>query len=152
VSADPIRRFEEEHDVALSALTRLEAAAEALRGGGAVEPHFATARQVLGLLCGAVRRHNDDEECALFPLLGTEAPLTPFVDEHGTLRRLETELSSALERGDAVDVIRVSLDIVYLLRAHIERENTVLFPAARDLLGPAGLAEVARRLDLRPVR
>ena len=148
MSADPIRRFEEEHDVALAALARLEAAAEALRSGGAVEQHFATARQVLGLLCGTVRRHNEGEECALFPLLGTEAPLTPFLDEHGTLRRLETELSVALDRGDVADVVNASLDIVYLLRAHIERENTVLFPAARALLGPAGLAEVARRLEL----
>ncbi len=151
MTVDPIRRFEKEHDVALAALARLEAAAEALRGGGAVEQHFATARQVLGLMCGEVRSHNEDEEYALFPLLG-EAQLTPFLDEHGNLRRLETELSSALERGDAADVVHASLDIVYLLRAHIEPENTVLFPAARALLGPAGLAEVARRLALRPVR
>lgn len=35
MTVDPIGRFEKEHDVALAALARLEAAAEALRGGGA---------------------------------------------------------------------------------------------------------------------
>lgn len=139
--ADPIRRFEEEHDVALAALARLEAAAAAR--------DFATAGAVLELLRGDVRRHNEDEEAALFPLLGTEAPLAPFVDEHVIFRRLESELSEALTRQDGAAVAQVSLDIVQLLRAHIARENTVLFPAARALLGPEGLAEVARRLGRR---
>ena len=138
---DPLLRFEEEHDVALAALARLEAAAAA--------QDLATAGEVLELLRGAVRRHNEDEEAALFPLLGTEAPLAPFVDEHVVLRRLETELSAALTRHDAGAVAQAALDIVHLLRAHIERENTVLFPTARTLLGPAGLAEVARRLERR---
>jgi hemerythrin-like domain-containing protein len=149
VIADPIRRFEEEHDVALAALARLEAAAEGLRSSAAQEPHFATAREVLELLRGAVRQHNEDEERALFPLIGTDAPLAPFVDEHGTLRRLENKLSDALARRDAAAAGQVSLDLVSLLRDHIERENRVLFPMARELLGQEGLAEVARRLEPR---
>lgn len=147
MTADPIRRFEEEHDVALAALARLEAAAAALQRDGAGEPHFATAAEVLELLRGAVRQHNEDEENALFPLLGTDAPFAPFIDEHLTLRRLENKLSAALARRDAPAVAQVALDIVQLLRDHIERENTVLFPAARSLLGPDGLAKVARRLE-----
>jgi len=147
--ADPISRFEEEHDVALAALARLEAAAAGLRGSGAAEPHFASAREVLELLRGAVRQHNEDEERALFPLIGADAPLAPFVDEHGTLRRLENELSEALARRDAAAAGEVSLDLVSLLRDHIERENRVLFPMARELLGQEGLAEVARRLEPR---
>jgi len=63
VNTDPIRRFEEEHEVALAALERLEQAAHALRDGGpVVEPQFAVAREVHGLLCDAVRHHNEDEE------------------------------------------------------------------------------------------
>lgn len=147
--ADPLRRFEEEHVVALGGLARLEAAAEALRRGATGAQHFATAREVLELLSGAVRRHNEDEEDALFPLLGADAPLAPFVDEHVTLRRLEMQLGAALERHDAAALIPVALDIVQLLRAHIERENSALFPMARSLLGPDGLAEVARRLERR---
>jgi len=147
VSADPIRRFEEEHDVALAALALLERAAEALRSGEASERHFATARQVHELLCGAVRRHNEDEERALFPVLGEDAPLAPFLDEHETLWRMEEELLTSLNRGDRDSVARVALEIVDLLRAHIQRENDVLFPMARGLLGADGLAIVAKRLE-----
>ena len=148
MSADPIRRFEEEHEVALAALDRLEAAAEALRSGAPVEPHFATAREVHGLLCGAVRQHNEDEERALFPVLGEDAPLGPFLEEHGTLWKLEEDLAAALARADRERVARLALDIVDLLRTHIRRENEVLFPMARALLGAEGLAIVARKLDM----
>jgi hemerythrin-like domain-containing protein len=147
MSADPIRRFEEEHEVALAALDRLEAAAEALRGGAPAEPHFATAREVHGLLCGAVRRHNEDEERALFPVLGEDAPLGPFLEEHETLWKLEEDLATAIGRADRERVARLALDIVDLLRTHIRRENDVLFPMARALLGAEGLAIVARKLD-----
>ena len=147
MSADPIRRFEEEHEVALAALDRLEAAAEALRGGASPEPHLATAREVHGLLCGAVRQHNEDEERALFPVLGEDAPLGPFLEEHETLWKLEEDLARAIDRADRERVARVSLDIADLLRTHIHRENEVLFPMARALLGAEGLAIVARELD-----
>jgi hemerythrin-like domain-containing protein len=146
MNADPICRFEEEHEVALAALARLEQAAHALRHGGPVEPQFAVAHEVHGLLCGAVRQHNEDEERALFPALGDEAPLGPFLEEHQTLWRLEEDLARALDHREAEGVARVSLEIVDLLGAHIRRENDVLFPMARALLGPEGLAVVARRL------
>ena len=146
VNADPIRRFEEEHEVALAALARLERAAHALRHGGPVEAQFAVVREVHGLLCGAVRQHNEDEERALFPALGDEAPLGPFLEEHQTLWRLEEDLARALDHRAAEEVARVSLEIVDLLGAHIRRENDVLFPMARALLGPAGLAEAMTRL------
>lgn len=148
MSADPIRRFEEEHEVALAALDRLENAAEALRTGAPGDPHFATAQEVHGLLCGAVRQHNEDEERALFPVLGEDAPLGPFLEEHETLWRLEEDLATAIDRADRERVARVALDIVDLLRTHIRRENDVLFPMARALLGAEGLAIVARKLDI----
>ena len=146
VNADPLQRFEEEHDVALAALDRLERAAEGLRAGGPGDAHFAVAREVHGLLCGAVREHNEAEERALFPVLGDGAPLGPFLEEHQTLWGLEAELDRAIDRRDSEKVARASLDIVELLRAHIHRENEVLFPMARALLGAEGLAAVARRL------
>ncbi len=148
MTSDPIRRFEQEHEVALAALERLEQAGEALRGSEASEPHFATAREVHGLLCGAVRRHNEDEERALFPLLGEDAPLGPFLAEHEILWRLEADLAGALDRNDRTRIARLALEIVDVLRTHIRRENEVLFPMARALLGAEGLAIVAKRLNL----
>lgn len=146
MNADPIGRFEAEHKVALAALERLERAAAALQSGAPSEPHFAIMREVHGLLCGAVRQHNEDEERALFPVLWEDAPLGPFLEEHGTLWRLEDELAVSLDRGDGDRAARVALEIVDLLRTHIQRENEVLFPMARAFLGAEGLAAVARRL------
>ena len=143
---DPLERFEAEHEDALAELNSLEAAALALDAGPSDE-HFEMIRRVHGALAGAVREHNENEELALFPLLGEAAPTEPFVDDHLALRTLERELIDAVERRNADEVASLSLTIVEKLRDHIERENTVLFPMARDILGAEGLQEVARRLE-----
>lgn len=147
MSADPLRRFEAEHEDALAALARLERAAEGLRADEPSEPHFGVAREVQAVLAGPVRDHNEAEERALFPFLGTDAPLGPFLEEHQTLWVLEERLGQALGRGDAAQVADLGLEIVHLLRAHIQRENEMLFPFARARLGPEGLAAVARALE-----
>lgn len=147
---DPLGRLEAEHEVALAALERLEHAALELGANGPPEMHLAVAREVHALLAGAVREHNESEERALFPLLGSDAPLGPFLEEHQTLWRLEEHLARAIERREGAQVADVSLEIVDLLRAHIRRENEVLFPMARAQLGPEGLAAVARELDSSP--
>jgi hemerythrin-like domain-containing protein len=143
---DVLTRFESEHGEALAALARLETAAAGLAAGERPEAHLATAREIHGILVGAVRRHNQEEERALFPALESEAPVEPFLEEHRTLWRWEDDLARAIDRADLPAVARLSLDIVHVLREHIQRENEVLFPMARALLGPAGLAAVGRRL------
>jgi hemerythrin-like domain-containing protein len=82
------------------------------------------------------------------PCTGEDAPLGPFLEEHGILWRLEADLAGALDRKDRARVARLALEIVDLLRTHIRRENEVLVPMARALLGADGLAIVARRLNL----
>jgi hemerythrin-like domain-containing protein len=146
MSDDALTRFEAEHRVALAALERLERAALGLRAGEGVGSHLAEVGEVLTLLQGAVREHNEAEERALFPLLGADAPLGPFLEEHEFLWGLESTLETALRNGAAARIADVALEIVDLLRAHIQRENEVLFPMARVLLGSDGLAAVARAL------
>ncbi len=146
--ADPLLRFEAEHDEALAALLRLETAASALRAGEAPGVHLDTMTEVLGSLTGAVRKHNENEEKALFPFIGDVSPVNLFVAEHNELRSLEQQLGEALQAPDAADrVPPIALSIVDLLRSHIDRENHVLFPIAREALGIDGLAKVAQRLN-----
>lgn len=145
--SDPLRRFEAEHEEALAGLARLQHAALALRAGAPPEPHLAAIREVLALLNGAVHDHNEAEERALFAFIREEAPVAPFEDEHQVLWGLERDLGTAVEQVDVERTARLGLEIVALLRAHIQRENEVLFPLARVLLGPAGLLAVARRLE-----
>ena len=147
MSVDPLGRFEAEHVEALAALDRLEAAAVALEGGEAPDRHLGVVREVHAVLSGAVREHNENEERVLFPLLGDDAPTAIFVEEHLTLRQLEHHLRRAADGPDPRRrVPPLAHQIVELLRAHIARENDVLFPMARALLGAEGLALVARRL------
>lgn len=147
VEPDPLQRFEAEHDEALRALNRLELATDALQRTDRPEQYLATVREVHTFLTTAVREHNDNEERALFGLLGDDAPVASFEEEHRTLRQLERNLGDALNGPDpAREVPSFAHAVIDLLRAHIERENEVLFPMARTLLGPEGLAAVARRL------
>jgi hemerythrin-like domain-containing protein len=146
VTGDPLVRFQAEHQEALVVLARLEGAALALRRGGDPAPHLAAALEAHAFLSGAVRAHNDNEERALFPLL-EDAPTAVFVEEHRRLRELEDELAHAARRGDAAATAGSALETVELLRAHIAREDEVLFPLARERLGPRGLAQVAALLD-----
>jgi hemerythrin-like domain-containing protein len=147
VSGDPLARFEREHEEALAALAALERAAEGLRGPGDPARDFATARAAHAFLAGPVKSHNENEERALFPELGDDAPTVPFADDHVALWRLEEELEQALRAEDSERAAAAGLEIVDLLRAHIARENEVLFPLARERLGAEGLARVARRLE-----
>jgi hemerythrin-like domain-containing protein len=147
MNGNPLARFAREHEEALAALAVLERAAEGLRGHGDPAPHFAAARDAHAFLAGPVKTHNENEERALFPELGDEAPTAPFADDHLALWRLEEELEQALRAEDSERAAAAGLEIVDLLRAHIARENEVLFPMARERLGVEGLARVARRLE-----
>lgn len=148
VTVDPLVRFSMEHEQALAALDRLERAATALAHGDPAEPHLRTVREVCDTLTTTVREHNENEERALFPLLGEDAPCAPLVQEHEALRELEVRLQQALEgQTPERDVPPVAHALVHLFRAHIQREDEVLFPMARALLGADGLERAARRLD-----
>lgn len=147
MTGDPLVRFQAEHQEALMVLRRLEAAALSLRRGGDAAPYLAATLEAHAFLSTAVRAHNDNEERALFPLLGDDAPTALFVEEHRRLRELEVELARAARTGDASRAADVALETVELLRAHIAREDEVLFPLARERLGSSGLARVAAVLD-----
>ncbi len=148
MTADPLVRFSMEHEQALAALDRLERAATALAHGDPAEPHLRTVREVCDTLTTTVREHNENEERALFPLLGEEAPCEPFRQEHVALRELEQRLDTVLEGATPErDIPPIAHALVDLLRAHIQREDEVLFPLARTLLGAEGLERAARLLD-----
>lgn len=146
---DPIQRFEQEHQHALAELEKLEAAARALAGatGNVAETQLEAARAAHEFLSTAVREHNENEELALFSVLGDEAPTEPFVEDHVAIRAMERRLQAAIEARDPAETAAAGLAIVDVLRDHIDREDNALFPMARELLGPEGLLEVARRLD-----
>lgn len=105
---------------------------------------------------GEVLSHFREEEQALFPVLGrhidsASGPIATMMEEHAIFRQLELQFEeavAALEAGlddgweekacDAAD------SIGRLLPAHIEKEESVLFPMAEDLLGDEEWIDVQR--------
>jgi len=147
MNEDPLVRFSMEHEQALAALDRLHRAATALDHGDPAEPHLRTVREVCATLTTTVREHNENEERALFPLLCDDLPCEPFRQEHVALRELELRLIAALDGPTPErDIPAVAHALVDLLQAHIQREDDVLFPMARALLGAEGLARAASLL------
>lgn len=144
---DPFAHFEAEHEEALRALSRMEDAVGTLERDGNSPAALADIRDVLHFLETAVRIHNENEEKTFFGLMGQDSPVQLFEQEHGELRVLEAEMTRALHgERPARDVPPVARNLIGLLRDHIERENQMLFPMARALLGEDGMATVARRL------
>ena len=105
---------------------------------------------------GEVLSHFREEEQALFPVLGrhidsASGPIAMLMEEHAIFRQLELQFEeavAALEAGfrdgweekvcDAAD------SIARLLPAHIEKEESVLFPMAEDVLSADEWDDVRR--------
>ena len=95
---------------------------------------------------GEVLSHFREEEQALFPVLGrhidsASGPIAMLMEEHATFRQLELQFEeavAALEAGfrDGWEekVCGAADSIARLLPAHIEKEESVLFPMAGDVL------------------
>lgn len=141
---------------------RLKEAISALRTAAATRD-LETASDVSAFFARQIRRHEEDEERSLFPrLLAADAP-----ELHARLARLATEhrhhaeLHEQLERavagrddepggGDPWHALsRLADELAETYRAHIEEEETSVFPAARDLLSPTALEAIVTEMEAR---
>jgi hemerythrin-like domain-containing protein len=146
----PTQELIAEHHAVLGALQILEKVGAAL---GAKDEHAPEQLgQLLDFLKGFVDRcHHGKEEDVLFPELERRGvkreggPIGVMLMEHEAGRGYVRGMAEGLDRlrrgeGDAVVVIRENVDAYRdLLRAHIHKENNVLFPMA-DRLVPDDVA------------
>ncbi len=144
----------DEHRVIERVLDALEAAARRLRDGDAVPPDLfmRAAEFIKGFADGC---HHQKEEGVLFPAMqsagipGEGGPIGVMLAEHQEGRRLTGAMRGAAERlagGDGrarAEVVQAALEYVDLLRAHIAKEDNVLFPMAEQVLEAPAQAEVA---------
>jgi len=88
--------------------------------------------------------HHHKEEDELFPVLetaGVDGPIACMLHEHDQGRRLVSRIAEHLEAaGEGVPqaeaVVRAAAtDYIRLLRFHIEKEDTILFRLADQILG-----------------
>ncbi len=126
-------------------LARLQAVEAAMPGPAAVLEDFHA------FLAGELGEHFELEEAALFPILATRpqlaaGPIAVMEAEHLEFRSLLAELGAALGRpGGEHQAAVTSRLIVALLRAHIEKEDHVLFPLAAEVLTADELATLEAR-------
>lgn len=144
---DPIAALYDEHEAALRELERLRLAASRLEEPGSIEE----IEKALRFLETEIRAHNQWEEDHLFPKLelytGPHGPCMVMRSEHRQLWGLYDHLEPVLavvKQGTAgpeerAQLSRLALSIVDLLVQHIAKENQILFPMAKQMLGPADL-------------
>ncbi len=136
-----------EHEVIKRVITALESAAAKLENGQALRPEFFidAADFIKGFADGC---HHVKEEQVLFKTLGDYGlpaqggPVGVMLYEHELGRkytRAMREAAQKLAAGDVsarADVVRNARGYAALLRQHILKENTILFPMA-DRVIPA---------------
>jgi hemerythrin-like domain-containing protein len=144
----PTELLREEHRVIVQALDALERAAARLAAGGAVAERWWT-DVVAWLRAFADRNHHAKEEAALFPAMvkagapSEGGPIAVMLEEHVEGRRLVT----AMETAAGAARLAACRAYVALLRAHIEKENEIVFPLAEAVLDPQAVLGLRREFD-----
>lgn len=135
----------EEHRVIERVLNTVETAADRLEGGAAVDPSLfiQTTDFVRGFADGC---HHKKEEEVLFKALADfgvpvqNGPIGAMLSDHEEGRRYILRMRSAAERLQAGDtsaereLIEAVRNYVGLLRAHIYKEDRILFPLADQVI------------------
>jgi hemerythrin-like domain-containing protein len=128
---DVLARLSSEHDTLLPLIVDIQAAAEA----GDNATLVARLKAGRAALTGELDAHIALEEDVAFALIGQaigEEFVAPFRSEHTEIRALRDEV---LAGADASDVpIGLCLQLCDLIQAHMQREDAMLFPSARDAL------------------
>jgi hemerythrin-like domain-containing protein len=144
----PIDLLRREHDLILRAVDALEAGTDRLEQGASLSAAW-WADLVDWLGAFADRSHHAREERALFPAMAAAGlpadggPLEVMVAEHVEGRGLLQGMRAA----DAAGRARCARRYGELLRAHIDKENSVLFPLAEALLDGDALRAVGREFE-----
>jgi hemerythrin-like domain-containing protein len=138
-----------EHEGVLFGLDILEKMADTIRRGGVVD--FGDAKEMVNFFrLFADKCHHGKEEGLLFPAMekagipNKGGPIGSMLLDHNQGRQYIAEMGATAE-GSALQTDRfleAATNYVQLMRAHIDRENSVLFPAGDRMLP----AEVQKQL------
>lgn len=144
----------EEHRVIERVLASLEKATARMEAGAPVRPGFFmdAAQFVRGFADGC---HHKKEEGVLFAAMvrhgmpGQSGPIAAMLADHADGRQYTRDLDSAarrLESGDETArqaVIDNARLYTQLLRMHIHKEDSILFPLANEVIPPRQQDDVA---------
>jgi hemerythrin-like domain-containing protein len=131
MNTDVLSRLSGEHDTLLPIIVEIQAAAES-RDSVALIDELAAGRAALTQELDA---HILLEEEIAFSLIEQsigEAIVTPFRTEHTEIRVLRDEVLSQVDAG--VAPFDLCMQLCDLIQSHMQREDMMLFPSARDVL------------------
>ncbi len=144
----PTDLLRDEHSVILGALDLFERAADRAEAGGAVADAWWTGA-VAWLRAFADKNHHAKEEAALFPAMvkagvpSEGGPIAVMLEEHVEGRRLVSTIDTAAGAAR----LAACRAYVALLRAHIEKENGIVFPLAEAVLDEQATRGLRREFD-----
>jgi hemerythrin-like domain-containing protein len=145
---NPTDVLRDEHRVILRTLDTLEQAAGRLASGGALADGW-WAEIIEWLRAFADRNHHAKEESSLFPAMvkvgvpSEGGPIGVMLEEH----RQGRALIAAIEAGAGAARVAAARQYVALLRAHIDKENEILFPLADAVLEPQAVDAIRREFE-----
>ncbi len=138
------------HEHITQRLEVLEEVARSLRDAQKFrDEHLAVLGDIISFLDTAVPLHTADEEQTLFPMLrkhpqfaeATTTPMDCMESDHRRHMDTRRTLDTAIVKRDVQATVRCAMNIAASYREHMQKENEVLFPVARQLLtDPAVIA------------
>ncbi|MDR7601440.1 MAG: hemerythrin domain-containing protein [Armatimonadota bacterium] len=146
-----------EHEIILGALEGLERHLHQVQESGILQPGYV--RDLVAFCQGFVDRcHHGKEEHCLFPCLERRGipreggPIGVMLMEHEMGRQLVRRIAEAVERYEAGQstaeaVADLGWQYLELLRAHIAKENGILFPMGEAVLQAEDDGQVGRCYD-----
>ena len=174
---DPIDQLLEEHAGIMAEVAELRRAVRSLseRGEAALPAAQSALAAVSRMMETRLLLHARKEDEALFPALerifGADGGPTAIMRrehqeihaqaalfrrtlhelnqvEHPAIVAGGARLASLVAAGASAEALRATgAEILRLLDLHFEKEETILFPMARQLLTPESLEDVARRME-----
>lgn len=150
-AASPFARFRRDHARVLARLSAMHATAP----GPGRRVREAPLRRHLAGLARQFDTHMAAEEAVLYPALAATFPeaagtLAPLHEEHADLRAMLASLEELLERPAARERdIQIAVDVrdlVDLLRAHIRKEESVVFDVSERVMKAREMRGLVRRL------
>ncbi len=154
----PIEKLMDEHKNILTGLDILQRNADLLEEGKKIDPGFFT--KIIDFIRNyADKYHHAKEENILFVKLGKAGfpaeggPVGVMLEEHDQGRKYVALMEKANQhyidgnQSATKDVVENAKGFIYLLRQHIDKENNILYPMAKDILGESGIEAMIPEFD-----
>ena len=130
-SKDVLARLSEEHETLLPLVMEIQRTAEA-RDIPALLKNLANGREALTTELDAHITLEEDDAFALIEQAVGEGFVAPFRAEHREIRTLRDKVLAGADAGSVP--VNLCLQLCDLIQVHMQREDAMLFPSARDAL------------------